>query len=79
MVPDGIHPRTLKKLPDVIMTPSMIFQLSWESRKVPIDWKLANEAATDLFSLVITDRTEGNCLMLCQSRFRLGIRRRFFT
>ncbi|KAJ7403656.1 hypothetical protein BTVI_75840 [Pitangus sulphuratus] len=43
MGPDGIHPRTLKKLADVITKPpSIIFELSWESREAPADWKLAS-------------------------------------
>ncbi|KAJ7397477.1 rna-directed dna polymerase from mobile element jockey-like [Pitangus sulphuratus] len=41
--PDGIHPRILKELADVIMKPlSRIVEKSWESREVPTDWKLAN-------------------------------------
>ena len=41
--PDGIHPRILKELADII-TPSllMIFEWSWESGVVPPDWKLVN-------------------------------------
>uniref|UniRef100_A0A8B9T7L1 Reverse transcriptase domain-containing protein n=1 Tax=Anas platyrhynchos TaxID=8839 RepID=A0A8B9T7L1_ANAPL len=43
MGPDGIHPRVLKELADVIAEPlSIIFQRSWESGEVPVDWKLAN-------------------------------------
>ena len=43
MGPDGIHPRVLKELADVIARLlSMIFQCSWESGEVPVDWKLAN-------------------------------------
>ncbi|KAK4807096.1 hypothetical protein QYF61_018437 [Mycteria americana] len=38
MGPDGIHPRVLKELADVIARPLA----SWESREVPVDWKLAN-------------------------------------
>lgn len=41
--PDGIHPRVLKDLADVIVGPlSIIFQWSWESGEVPVNWKLAN-------------------------------------
>ena len=41
--PDGIHPRVLKELADVMVGPfSIIFQRSWESGEVPLDWKLAN-------------------------------------
>ncbi|KAJ7411463.1 hypothetical protein BTVI_50153 [Pitangus sulphuratus] len=40
---DGIHPRILKELADVIAkTPSMIFEQPWESREVPADQKLPN-------------------------------------
>ncbi|GAB0209165.1 mitochondrial enolase superfamily member 1 [Grus japonensis] len=43
MVPDGIHPRVLKELADVMAGPlSIIYQRSWESGEVPTDWKLAN-------------------------------------
>ncbi|KAJ7396261.1 rna-directed dna polymerase from mobile element jockey-like [Pitangus sulphuratus] len=42
MRPDGIHPRILKELTDVIAKPlSMIFEQSWESGEVPDDKKLA--------------------------------------
>ncbi|GAB0204497.1 mitochondrial enolase superfamily member 1 [Grus japonensis] len=43
MGPNGIHPRVLRELADVIARPlSIIFQWSWESGEVPVDWKLAN-------------------------------------
>lgn len=43
MGPDGIHSEVLKKLSDVIARPiSVIYQESWESGEVPLDWKLAN-------------------------------------
>ncbi|KAJ7403654.1 RNA-directed DNA polymerase from mobile element jockey [Pitangus sulphuratus] len=43
MGPKGIHHRTLKELADVIeKPPSMIFELSWESREATVDWKLAS-------------------------------------
>ena len=43
MGPDVIHPRVLRELADIIAEPlSIIFQPSWESGEVPVDWKLAN-------------------------------------
>ncbi|KAK4806195.1 hypothetical protein QYF61_001118 [Mycteria americana] len=42
MGPDGIHPRVLKELADVMAGPLLIiYQRSWESGEVPADWKLA--------------------------------------
>ncbi|XP_009955258.1 PREDICTED: bromodomain adjacent to zinc finger domain protein 2B-like [Leptosomus discolor] len=43
MGPDGINPRVLQELADIIVGPlSIIFQWPWESGEVPVDWKLAN-------------------------------------
>ena len=43
MGPDGIHPRVLKELADVMAGPlSIIYQRSWESEEVLADWKPAN-------------------------------------
>ncbi|KAJ7406296.1 hypothetical protein BTVI_65885 [Pitangus sulphuratus] len=43
MEPDGIHPRILQELPDVISKPiSMSFEQSWESGELQSDWKLPN-------------------------------------
>ncbi|KFP53461.1 hypothetical protein N323_02953, partial [Cathartes aura] len=40
--PDGIHPRALKELADVIAGPLLIIcQRSWEPGEVSADWKLA--------------------------------------
>ncbi|KAK4810787.1 hypothetical protein QYF61_008759 [Mycteria americana] len=43
MGPDEIHPRVLKELADVLTKPlSIIYQQSWLTGKVPVDWRLAN-------------------------------------
>ncbi|GAB0179547.1 mitochondrial enolase superfamily member 1 [Grus japonensis] len=40
---DGIHPRALRELAEVLTKPfSIIYQQSWLNREVPVDWKLAN-------------------------------------
>ncbi|KFQ36359.1 hypothetical protein N332_03774, partial [Mesitornis unicolor] len=41
--PDGIHPRVLRKLAEVLTKPlSIIYQQSWLTGEVPVDWRLAN-------------------------------------
>ncbi|KAK4822604.1 hypothetical protein QYF61_017336 [Mycteria americana] len=43
MGPDGIHPRVLRELAEVLTKPlSIICQQSWLTREVPVDWRLAN-------------------------------------
>ncbi|KAK4806341.1 hypothetical protein QYF61_017210 [Mycteria americana] len=43
MGPDEIHPRVLKELADVLTKPlSIIYQHSWLTGEVPVDWRLAN-------------------------------------
>ncbi|KAK4832250.1 hypothetical protein QYF61_021602 [Mycteria americana] len=39
----GIHPRVLRELAEVLTKPlSILYQQSWLSGEVPVDWKLAN-------------------------------------
>lgn len=40
--PNGTHPRVLKELADIVRPLSFIYQWSWESGEVLVDWKLAN-------------------------------------
>ncbi|KFV58851.1 hypothetical protein N328_03597, partial [Gavia stellata] len=43
MGPDGIHPRVLRDLARVLAKPlSIIYQQSWLTGEVPVDWRLAN-------------------------------------
>ncbi|KAK4819046.1 hypothetical protein QYF61_024685 [Mycteria americana] len=43
MGPDEIHPRVLKELAEVLTKPlSIIYQQSWLTGEVPVDWGLAN-------------------------------------
>ncbi|KFV95512.1 hypothetical protein N327_11824, partial [Fulmarus glacialis] len=43
MGPDGIHPRVLRELAGVLTEPlSILYQQSWLTREVPVDWRLAN-------------------------------------
>ncbi|KFQ21504.1 hypothetical protein N332_04771, partial [Mesitornis unicolor] len=41
--PDGIHPRVLRDLAEVLAkTLSIIYQQSWLTGEVPVNWRLAN-------------------------------------
>ncbi|KAK4810280.1 LOW QUALITY PROTEIN: hypothetical protein QYF61_015310, partial [Mycteria americana] len=43
MGPDEIHPRVLKELAEVLTKPlSIVYQQSWLTGEVPVDWRLAN-------------------------------------
>ena len=43
MGPDGIHTRVLRELAEELVKPlSIVYQQSWLSGEVPIDWRLAN-------------------------------------
>ncbi|GAB0208774.1 mitochondrial enolase superfamily member 1 [Grus japonensis] len=43
MGPDGIHPRVLRELVEVLIKPlSIIYQQSRLTGEVPVDWRLAN-------------------------------------
>ncbi|KAK4810310.1 hypothetical protein QYF61_017357 [Mycteria americana] len=43
MGPDGIHPRVLRELAEVLTKPlSILYQQPWPTREVPVDWRLAN-------------------------------------
>ncbi|KAK4832634.1 hypothetical protein QYF61_024615 [Mycteria americana] len=43
MGPDEVHPRVLKELAEVLTKPlSIIYQQSWLTGEVPVDWRLAN-------------------------------------
>ena len=42
MGPDRIHPRVLRELAEVLTKPlSIIYQQSWLTGEVPVDWRLA--------------------------------------
>ncbi|KFP25472.1 RNA-directed DNA polymerase from mobile element jockey, partial [Colius striatus] len=43
IVPDGMHPKVLRELTDVITNHlSIIFEQSWRTHEVPEDWTKAN-------------------------------------
>ena len=43
MGPDGVHPRVLRELVEVVAEPlSIIFERSWTTGEVPEDWRIAN-------------------------------------
>jgi len=40
---DGIYPRVLRKLAEMLTKPpSVIYQQSWITREVTVDWRLSN-------------------------------------
>ncbi|KAK4819994.1 hypothetical protein QYF61_017373 [Mycteria americana] len=45
---DGIHPRVLRELAEVLTkTLSILYQQSWLTAEVPVDWRLANVMPID--------------------------------
>ncbi|PKU48587.1 rna-directed dna polymerase from mobile element jockey-like [Limosa lapponica baueri] len=43
MGPDGLHPRVLKELADMLAKPlSIIYMKSWLTGEIPMDWRVAN-------------------------------------
>ncbi|GAB0181757.1 mitochondrial enolase superfamily member 1 [Grus japonensis] len=47
MGPDGIHLRVLRELVEALTKPlSIIYQQSWLTREIPVDWRLANVMPT---------------------------------
>ncbi|TRZ13543.1 hypothetical protein HGM15179_013567 [Zosterops borbonicus] len=42
MGPNGIHPKVLRKLWEELTKLLLIYQESWLTREIPIDWKSAN-------------------------------------
>jgi len=43
MGPDGVHPRVLREMANVVAEPlSIIFERSWRTGEVPEDWRKAN-------------------------------------
>ncbi|GAB0181963.1 mitochondrial enolase superfamily member 1 [Grus japonensis] len=48
MGPDGIHPKVLRELAEVLTKPlSIIYQQSWLTKEVPVDWRLGNVTSID--------------------------------
>jgi len=63
MGPNGIHPSVLRELAEVLTKPfSIIYQQSWITRQVPVDWTLARDAH-------LQERLKGGSgeLQACQS------------
>ncbi|KGL95187.1 hypothetical protein N301_09589, partial [Charadrius vociferus] len=42
MGPDGVHPRVLRELGEVLAGPLSIFERSWRTGEVPEDWMITN-------------------------------------
>ena len=57
---DGMHPRVLKELADVIAEPlSIIFERSWRTGEVPEDWRKANVTQSSKTARRSTQGTTG--------------------
>ncbi|GAB0205293.1 receptor-type tyrosine-protein phosphatase zeta [Grus japonensis] len=65
---DGIHPRVLRELAEVLTKLlSTIYQQSWLTREVPVDWRLAN-----VMPIYKKGQKDDPGIQACQSSLRAG-------